>query len=176
MTDKPRESGKRAQKTVRRSTRLAVSLPIRVYAIDFRGKDFIEDSTTVVVNYNGAKIRLAHQLLPEQEIRIKSLKTSMEAIFRVVSRVGNLEDRFTYWGVECLNPTQSVWGMNFPEPGPDDQKSVRALLRCPVCRSREVLHLDEPLLESIQELGGLLRGCTNCGQTGIWEQVPYRED
>lgn len=163
------------QTGIRRSTRLALSLPIRVYAIDFKGTDFIEDSTTVVVNVYGARIRLHHQLLPEQEIRIQSLKTSQEAIFRVVSRVGNLEDRFTYWGVECLNPSHDVWGIHFPQPGPDDQRAVRALLRCPICRCREVIYLDEPLLESIHELGGLLRGCMKCGQTGIWEQVPYSE-
>jgi hypothetical protein len=128
---------------------------------------------TVVVNSHGAKIRLNHQLLPEQEIRIRSLKTTEESVFRVVSRVGTLEDRFTYWGVECLNPSQNVWGINFPEPGPEDQRAVRALLRCPVCRCSEVIFLDEPLLESIQELGGLLRGCLKCGQTGIWEQIPY---
>jgi hypothetical protein len=160
---------------LRRSTRLAVSLPIRIYAIDFKGTDFVEDSTTVVVNSYGAKIRLNHQLLPEQEIRIQSLKTSREAVFRVVSRVGNLEDRFTYWGVECLSPSQDVWGIKFPQPGPDDQRAVRALLRCPICRFRETIYLDEPLLESIQELGGLLRGCLKCGQTGIWEQVPYTD-
>ena len=159
------ESGEMARTGVRRSTRLAVSLPIRVYATDFKGRDFVEDSTTVVVNYNGAKIRLTHQLIPEQEIRIQSLKTSAESVFRVVSRVG----------VECLSPSYEVWGMRFPEPGPDDQRSVRALLRCPVCHSREILFLDEPLLESIQELGGLLRGCLKCGQTGIWEQIPYTE-
>jgi hypothetical protein len=169
-------SGGMSRPGVRRSTRLAVSLPIRVYAIDFKGVDFIEDSTTVVVNHYGGKIRLNHQLIPDQEIRIQSLKNSAEAVFRVVSKVGNLEDRFTYWGVECLSPSNNIWGMNFPEPGPDDQRSVRAMLRCPVCRAREVMHLDEPLLESMQELGGLLRGCLKCGQTGIWEQVPYTED
>jgi hypothetical protein len=167
------EAGGVERTGVRRSTRLAVSLPIRVYATDYKGTDFVEDSTTIVVNFYGARIRLNHQLLPEQEIRIRSLKTSQEAVFRVVSRVGNLEDRFTYWGVECLTPDPNVWGINFPQPGPDDQRSVRALLRCPICRFSEVIYLDEPLLESIQELGGLLRGCVKCGQTGIWEQIPY---
>jgi hypothetical protein len=176
MNTNPALSEEEAHARIRRSARLAVSLPIRVYAIDFKGVDFIEDSTTVVVNHFGGKIRLSHQLLPDQEIRIQSLKSSAEAVFRVVSRVGNLEGRFTYWGVECLTPSNNVWGMNFPEPGPDDQKSVRAMLRCPVCRSREVIYLDEPLLESMQELGGLLRGCQKCGQTGIWEQVSYTED
>jgi hypothetical protein len=169
------DTGGAARTGVRRSTRLAVSLPIRVFATDYRGTDFVEDSTTIVVNFYGARIRLNHQLIPEQEIRIRSLKTSEEAVFRVVSKVGNLNDRFTYWGVECLNPSPKVWGISFPQIGPDDQRSVRATLRCPICRFSEVVHLDEPLLESIQELGGLLRGCVKCGQTAIWEQVPYRE-
>jgi hypothetical protein len=169
------EPGAGARPGVRRSTRLAVSLPIRIYATDYRGTDFVEDTTTVVVNYFGARIRLNHQLLPEQEIRIRSLKTSEEAVFRVVSQVGTLNHRFTYWGVECLSPAPNVWGIHFPPIEPADQRSVRALLRCPMCRFREVIHLDEPLLESIQELGGLLRGCTKCGQTRIWEQVPYTE-
>ncbi len=167
------EAGGAARTGVRRSTRLAVSLPIRVYATDYKGTDFVEDSTTVVVNYYGARIRLNHRLLPEQEIRIRSLKTSQEAVFRVVGRVGSLDDRFAYWGVECLTPSPEVWGISFPPLGPEDQRSVRALLRCPICRAQEVIHLDEPLLESIQELGGLLRGCVKCGQTGIWEPVPY---
>ena len=168
-------AGGAARTGVRRSTRLAVSLPIRVYATDYKGTDFVEDSTTVVVNYYGARIRLNHRLLPEQEIRIRSLKTSQEAVFRVVGRVGSLDDRFAYWGVECLTPSPEIWGISFPPLGPEDQRAVRALLRCPICRAQEGIYLDEPLLESIQELGGLLRGCVKCGQTGIWEPVPYTE-
>jgi len=159
----------------RRSARLAVSLPIRVYATDFRGKDFVEDSTTVVVNRHGAKIRLARQLLPEQEIRIFSQRTGEEAVFRVISRVGGPEDRYTFWGVECLSSGHNIWGMSFADANGDDQRSVRAMLRCPMCGTREALYLDEPLLESISELGGLLRGCHRCGHTAVWEQVPYYE-
>jgi hypothetical protein len=152
-----------------------VSLPIRVYATDFRGKDFVEDSTTVVVNRHGAKIRLSRQLLPQQEIRILSQRTGEEAVFRVISRVGSPVDRYTFWGVECLSSGHNIWGMGFPEPNGDDQLAVRAMLRCPMCGTREKIYLDEPLLESMSELGGLLRGCSRCGHTAVWEQVPYNE-
>lgn len=152
-----------------------MALPIRVYATDFRGKDFEEDSTTVVVNRHGGKIRLTRQLLPEQEIRIFSQRTGEEAVFRVVSRVGGLEDRYTFWGVECMGSRDNIWGMSFPDPHGDDQRSVRAMLRCPMCGSRETIYLDEPLVESVSELGGLLRGCLKCGQKAVWEQVPYYE-
>ncbi len=93
-----------------------MSLPIRVYATDFRGKDFEEDSTTVVVNRHGGKIRLTHQLLPEQEIRIFSQRTGEEAVFRVVSRVGGPEDRYSFWGVECMGSRGNIWGVSFPTP------------------------------------------------------------
>jgi hypothetical protein len=164
-----------SEKSVRRSSRIAASLPIRVYATDFTGTDFIEDSTTVVVNTHGAKIRLAHQLIPDQEIRIVSLTTGQEAVFRVVSRVGVPEESHTYWGIECLTPARNVWGVVIPQAGPEDQRSVRAMVQCPICHAREMIRVDEALIESIQELGGLLRGCMKCGQTAIWEQVPYSE-
>jgi len=62
----------------RRSCRLALSIPIRVYAIDFRGNEFIEDAATLVVNLHGAKIRLIRQLIPELEFRLLSLPTRQE--------------------------------------------------------------------------------------------------
>jgi hypothetical protein len=157
----------------RRSARLALSLPIRVYAIDFKGVDFIEETSTVVVNEHGAKIRLTHQLIPEQEIRIHSLQTEQEAIFRVINRAGTPEDRVTFWGVESLNPARNIWGVGFPKPAAADQRLVRSTLRCPVCHRTETLYLDEPLVESVHELGGLLRGCLHCGQTAVWQPVSH---
>jgi hypothetical protein len=159
----------------RRTPRIALDLPIRVYATDFKGRDFVEDSTTVAINLHGAKIRLDHELLPEQEIRILSGKTGREAIFRVVAKAGNAENRSTFWGVECMNPEHNIWGISFPILGPRDQKGVRALLQCPECRVRELLFVDEPLLEKVTSSGGLLRGCLTCGKTALWKQVPYYE-
>jgi hypothetical protein len=159
----------------RRSARLAVSVPIRVYAIDFKGVDFVEDATTVVVNQYGAKIRLAHQLLPEQEIRIRSLQTDQEAVFRVINHAGTPDDRYGFWGVESLEPAHNIWGVGFPRLAAADQRLVRSTLRCPVCHRRETVYLDEPLVESVHELGGLLRGCLQCGHTGVWEPVPYSD-
>jgi hypothetical protein len=159
----------------RRTPRLALDVPIRVFATDFRGRDFVEDATTVAINLHGAKIRLDHELIPDQEIRILSGKTGREAIFRVVAKAGNAENRSTFWGVECLNPSHNIWGLNFPELGPRDQNGVRAMVQCPECRIRELLFLDEPLLEKVASSGGLLRGCLSCGKTALWKQVPYYE-
>jgi len=83
----------------RRTPRIAIELPIRVFATDFKGKDFVEDSTTVAVNLHGARIRLGRELIPEQEIRILSGKTGREGVFRVVGRAGDSENRSSFWGV-----------------------------------------------------------------------------
>jgi hypothetical protein len=154
---------------------LALGVPIRVYATDFKGRDFVEDSTTLAVNLHGAKIRLGRELIPDQEIRILSGKTGREAIFRVVCRAGDTENRNTFWGVECMNPAHNIWGISFPELGPQDQNAVRAMLQCPECRIRELLYLDEPILEKMETMGGLVRGCLSCGKTGQWKKVPYYE-
>jgi hypothetical protein len=157
----------------RRTPRIAIELPIRVFATDFKGKDFVEDSTTVAINFHGARIRLGRELVPEQEIRILSGKTGREGVFRVVGRAGNSESKVSYWGVECLSTGQNIWGISFPELGPQDQTLVRAMLQCPACQVREVVFIDELLLGKVASNGGLLRGCLTCGKTGPWKQVPY---
>jgi hypothetical protein len=159
----------------RRTPRLALGVPIRVFAIDYLGRDFVEDSSTLVINLHGAKIRLDRELIPDQEIRILSGKTGREAIFRVVSRAGTSDHRQSFWGVECMNPDHNIWGVFFPRREQEDQNSVRVMLQCPQCKVRELLYLDELLLEKIEAAGGLLRGCLTCGHSGHWKQVPYYE-
>src|SRR6266567_7466803 len=164
--------GSRGGNRDRRTPRLALELPIRIFATDLKGKGFVEDSTTVAINLHGARIRLGRDLIPEQEIRILNGKTGREGIFRVVGKSGKSETRISFWGVECTNPGENIWGVNFPRLGPQDQNLVRAMLQCPVCRVREQVFLDEPLLSTVATHGGLLRGCLACGQTGQWKQVP----
>jgi hypothetical protein len=159
----------------RRSPRLAIRLPIRVYGTDFRGTDFVEDSSTLVVNLHGAKIRLIRQLIPEQEIRIACRPTEQEAVFRVVCQAGEIQGRHSFWGVETLSPEENIWGVSFPAMGPEDRGSVRVLLQCPKCLARELHYLNEPLLQAIEEVGGLLRACPTCKATGLWKQIPYGE-
>ena len=159
----------------RRSCRLALSVPIRVYGTDYRGKDFTEDTTTLVVSLHGAKIRLGRQLLPEQEVRLLSHPTHREALFRVVSKVGGAEGRYTFWGVECLDLEENIWGLHFPVLQSKDQGSVRVTVQCPGCSTRELLHLDELLLETLASTGGIMRGCLACQASGLWRLIPYQE-
>ena len=159
----------------RRSCRVAMSLPIRVFGIDFRGVDFTEEALTTIVNLHGAKIRLAHQLLPDGEIRLFNHSTGKDAIFRVVSKLQSSDLRFTYWGIESMDPDRNIWGVRIPELLPGDQLKVRVTLQCPVCSGHEALHLDEKLLAALQEKGGTQRTCKACNGTGLWKLTPYEQ-
>lgn len=70
-----------------RSCRVAASVPLRGFGIDFRGIDFSEEAVTIIVNLHGANILTAHQLLPESEFRLLSHPTGRDSVFRVVSKL-----------------------------------------------------------------------------------------
>jgi hypothetical protein len=151
-----------------------MSVAVRVIGIDYRGVDFTEEAQTVIVNRHGAKIRLSHQLLPDSEIRMLSHPTGKDSVFRVVSKLQSPELRFTYWGVENLDPEMNIWGVDIPELLPGDQLKVRVLLQCPVCSAHESLRADEMLLAGLQEKGGVERTCKACNTPGLWKLPPYR--
>jgi hypothetical protein len=159
----------------RRSCRVAMSVPVRVYGIDYRGIVFTEDALTVIVNLHGAKIRLDHQLVPDSEIRLFSHPTHQEGVFRVVSKLETSELKYTYWGIESLDPAKNIWGVDIPELRPGDQLKVRVVLQCPSCSQRESLRADETLLISLEEKGGVEHTCGVCKASGLWKLLPYQE-
>lgn len=156
----------------RRSRRVAMTVPIRVYGIDFHGIDFMEDSLTVVVNQHGAKIRLNHQLLPDSEILVFSHPTRREGFFRVVSKLETLEPDYSYWGIENLDPERNLWGVDIPQFQPGDESPGSVVLKCPTCSARESLQTNETLLTSLQERGGVNLTCKSCGELGLWRLLP----
>ncbi len=182
----------------RRSPRRALELAIRIFGTDFQGKDFVEDSTTLEVSPHGAKIRLTRQLIPEQEIRILCQGNNREGLFRVVRQVGEPVGEFSFWGVECLNPSENIWEGALPRPGPkpvpkpgpqldrapgqplDPELSskgktpVQVMLRCSQCGMRELVDLDESQIQAMRKVKGLVRGCPACGATVLWKRVAVK--
>ena len=160
----------------RRSCRVAMSVPIRVYGIDYRGIDFMEDALTIIVNLHGAKIRLAHQLLPDAEIRLLSLPTGRDSIFRVVSKLHGSEPQFAYWGIESLQPDNNIWGVDIPELVTGKPIKVLVKLVCPNCSTRVPVIADEMILTSLHAKGAVDRTCEICKQFGQWKLPPCQTD
>jgi hypothetical protein len=183
----------------RRSPRYAIELPIRVFGVDYQGTHFVEDSTTLVVSRHGAKIRLTRKLIPEMEILILCQDKKHEGLFRVVGQAGEPMGKFSFWGVECLEPAEDIYETEVampaskpsprpaPLPSPElvpkpvpqldaklsskDKLSVQAWLRCSKCGMRELVELDETQIQAMRKLKGLLRSCPLCGPTTLWRRV-----
>ena len=169
----------------RRSPRRVLELPIRVFGKDFLSRNFVEDSATLVLSRHGAKIRLTHKLIPEQEIAILFHGAKQEARFRVVSKAGEPSGEFFFWGVECLTPAENLREGGVPRPGPKlgprpgrrlklsskDQSLVQVTLRCSKCGMRELIDLDQTQIRALRELRGLVRDCHACGANSLWKPV-----
>lgn len=87
-----------------------MALPIRVYGTTLRGRDFTEDCVCVKISRHGAQIRLRHELIVDEPIRIVNLKNNKEATFRVVGQVSRPADApYADWGVEGVDMEEEMW-------------------------------------------------------------------
>jgi hypothetical protein len=98
----------------RRSARLSTSLPIILRGVDATGQTFKENTWTISVNKQGARIATFYELRIGDQVTIENPVLGRTGKAHVV-RVGEKrypEDPFDI-GVE-LNEAQNVWGVKFP--------------------------------------------------------------
>src|ERR1700753_2592886 len=74
----------------RRSKRVLLSIPITVKGTNATGKEFHEDTRTLVVNAHGALIDLKAQVKNDQTVTIVSRATNQSSLCHVVF-VGNAQ-------------------------------------------------------------------------------------
>ena len=96
--------------------RVLLSVPIVVAGKDKDGKDFSEDTRTLVVNAHGALISLATPVAAGQEVLISNKATRKSLECRIVY-LGNAQDNKTQMGIEFITPSATFWQIDFP---PDD--------------------------------------------------------
>ena len=166
----------------RRSSRLVYPTRIRVIGQDTTGQSFIEDTSTLVVNREGARIHLTKHPDPRKDLFILSVQTDEGGRFRVVGERSDGEGLHKSWGVELVKAPQktkaprNIWGIEFPTLEPDEKGAVRLMLECEACQTRERLYLEENQVETIIEAGGLRRECGVCKLPRHWEVVPYVDE
>ena len=100
-----------SEKDARKSPRRARSVPVRVKGQDAEGHEFIDDTSTLVVNWNGALITTLRPLSGGQTLVMINRENNKEAPFRVV---GMRTDRMTEpgeLGVECLDPEEDIFDL-----------------------------------------------------------------
>jgi len=101
-------------KTRRRSLRIWINIPVRASGKDADGKDFSEDTQTIVVNAHGGLLFLQQPVKVGTEFLLTNRDTKEEQPCRVVTLRGPLTDKGMDIGIEFLLPSPHFWGVDFP--------------------------------------------------------------
>ncbi len=154
---------------LRRSTRIPKEVAILLIGSDAQGKDFMEQTKTVVLSRHGAGVVSMHKLSVEQEMTMVDSARDKEAVIRVVGQIGVEDDSYTY-GVAFLDPDIDFWG-EFPSGTDTETSACRLKLQCCFCGRHEVI--DPGALESdVYAIhGGIVRHCKPCNTSTLWKQT-----
>jgi len=100
---------------MRRSKRLGLAVPVKVYGQDVFGEPFREFTRMLSVNADGGLLALADRIQKGQAILIENRNTREEQEFRVV-HVGQLQDGKWTVGIEFVHGAANFWRIYFPPP------------------------------------------------------------
>ena len=100
-----------SEKDDRRSPRRSRSIPVRVKGQDSDGHEFIEDTSTLVVSWNGALITTLRPLSGGQTLVMMNRENNKEASFRVVGMRTDRMIEAGELGVECLDPEEDLFNL-----------------------------------------------------------------
>lgn len=161
-------SGPKTGAGLRRTERIMLEIPIRVFSFGGSAGDFSEDTRTLMVNRDGALIVLKHCLVPSETIRIINLENLREDDFRVVGRSRQEGEKFSEWGVECLDKNRTLWEIDFPPPLDDSGSEGGALLQCSICGKESFLVLSLTEVNILDSSGAIEKLCEKCGELTPW--------
>jgi PilZ domain len=160
--------GEAARPGHRRAARLYAGVPVRVFASDASGRQFIEDAMAEIVSATGARIRLSRSLLTDDTITMRNLMTAIEEEFRVVGTCRPLFGTDPEYGVELLDPTSDIWGLR---QTPEKSPKSGILLECGRCKSAEEAELTPIENDVLVDTGLLSRFCKRCNDMALWRPV-----
>lgn len=155
----------------RRSERLLITVPIHVEGVDRDGEKFTEEARTIVINRQGARIYLKRHVAAGAMLMITTLVGHRTARFRVVGPTQPPGGDGGEWGVECHEPTCTIWGIGFPPPATLEGECM-ALLECRRCHGVKLCHLSMVEHEVLGTSGLLVKECQACGRSTSWS---YKE-
>jgi PilZ domain len=155
---------------MRRSLRIPKEVAILLIGSDARGKEFMEQTKTVVLSRHGAGIVSRHRLGAEQELIVIREECKREAEIRVVGEFGSEDGLYTY-GVAFLDPDIDFWGVEFGSPTDAGASEPCMVLQCNMCGRREAISPDALESEIYAVHDGLLRDCKQCHRSTLWKRT-----
>ena len=156
--------------SVRRSRRIAIEIAILLIGSDMEGKNFSEQTKTLVLSRHGSGVVSQYRLAPEQKIIIRRLDTNKQAEVRVVGLVGSGAVIHTY-GLAFLDSNLNFWGIDFPPATELETKASRGLFECSSCKDRETVDLNDVELDVYRINAAIARHCKRCGSLTVWTRT-----
>ena len=107
----------------RRSSRLALSVPVEIQGMDATGADILEKVNTKIVSKHGAFLILGHRMLVGSQINLRLPQANLQKKCKVAWVGAPLGEHGPYeTGIE-LESADNFWGVQFP---PDDWQAPPA--------------------------------------------------
>jgi len=156
--------------SLRQSSRIPKEVAILLIGSDAQGKDFMEQTKTVVLSRHGAGIVSVHKLAVEQEMTMVHVVRDREAAIRIVGQIGAEDDSYTY-GVAFLDRNIDFWDVEFPSATDAETSAPRMVLQCSSCERREVINLDALESDVYAIHDGIVRHCKRCNCSTLWRQT-----
>jgi len=112
-------------RTLRRSKRLGLAVPVQVYGQDSFREPFREHAHTISVSLHGGAVALAANVRKGQTLLIVNSSTREEQECRV-AHVGPAKDGKWTVGIEFARSAESFWRIHFPPHNPGRTHYVRS--------------------------------------------------
>jgi hypothetical protein len=109
---------------------------------------------------------LKQPVFPNDTLRIINMNNYRKSDFRVVAAAGTSDQGVAEWGVQCLDPAENIWGIEFAPPL---QGKSGALLQCSECRKEGFAVLTGPELDSLTDHNFIDRSCSQCARPTRWQ-------
>ncbi|HLY63748.1 MAG TPA: PilZ domain-containing protein [Terriglobia bacterium] len=170
----PKFSDPKTSPLMRRSDRVALSVPIQVQGTDGQGNAFDERAQTLVISRYGALIILPHPLAPGQQIVVRCVGTGRESPAVVVEQLEGQRKENLY-GVELLSPEANIWEIHFPPITESEMAAGRMLLECSRCTTSELVYLNLGEIETFQKNKCVSRICEPCNGVTVWNQAALKK-
>jgi hypothetical protein len=142
-----------------------ITIPLRISGVDANNQRFTEDGRTIMINRNGARIIMTRPLASGRVLHMTNLISQREADFRVVGPLTPATEKGGEWGVECLEPGEDIWAIQFPPPPEGQAAESKALLECRECHSVVLMSTSLVEVEVLEASGIISRRCPSCGYT-----------
>ena len=119
---------------VRRSGRIPKEIPILFTGADAAGRQFSEQTRTLLLSRHGASLISRYKLIPEQEAYLRTLSNNREIEVRICDEIGEREDGHIY-GVAFADVTVEFWEIEFPPPERPHRDIVPVTFECSGCHA-----------------------------------------